>query len=104
MIPAVIFQDLEYLNEVQTSGYGDHFVFQSEGKIYHRQNICRPGLHIGWFYILNTKRDTSGHFSMLTPFGFQAGSNSTLGKYSQAMTSYKLFSHSQTLVIMIREI
>ena len=32
---AGIFQDLEHLYDFQTTGYGDHFVFQSEAKILH---------------------------------------------------------------------
>ena len=38
------------------------------------------------------------HFSVTTPFNLEAGgqrSNSTPGKDSRAMTSYKLFSHSK---------
>ena len=33
---AAIFQDLEYLYDFQTIGYGDHFAFQNEAKILHR--------------------------------------------------------------------
>ena len=34
---AGIFQDLEHLYDFQTIGYGGHFVFQNEAKIFHRQ-------------------------------------------------------------------
>ena len=33
------FQDLEYLNDFQTIGYGGHFVFQNEAKIFHRHAL-----------------------------------------------------------------
>ena len=33
---AGIFQDLEHLYDFQTIGYGGHFVFQNETKIFHR--------------------------------------------------------------------
>ena len=34
---ATIFQDLEHLYDFQTIGYGGHFVFQNEAKIFQRQ-------------------------------------------------------------------
>ena len=52
MILAVIFQDLEHLNDFQTISYGGHFVLQNEGKIFLKQNICRSGLSMGCFHIL----------------------------------------------------
>ena len=52
MMLAVIFQDLEHLNDFQAVGYGGHLIFQNEGKFFHRQNICTPGLPMGCFYIL----------------------------------------------------
>ena len=33
---AAIFQVLQHLNDFQTIGYGGHFVFQNEAKIWHR--------------------------------------------------------------------
>ena len=45
-----IFQVLEHLNDFEIIGYGGHFVFQNEVNIFHRQNVCRPGLHMGCFF------------------------------------------------------
>ena len=39
MKPAGIFQDLEYLYDFQTIGYGGHFVFQNEAKILQKQGF-----------------------------------------------------------------
>ena len=36
---AGIFQDLEHLYDFQTIGYGGHFVFQNETKIFQRQVV-----------------------------------------------------------------
>ena len=34
---AEIFQDLKHLYDFQTIGYGGHFVFQNEAKMFHKQ-------------------------------------------------------------------
>ena len=49
---AAIFQLLEHLNDLEIIGYGGHFVFQNQAKIFFRQNICRPGLFMVCLYIL----------------------------------------------------
>ena len=49
---AAIFHVLEHLYDFEIIGYGGHFVFQNEAEMVHRQNICRPGLLMGCFYIL----------------------------------------------------
>ena len=36
MVLPGIFQNLEHLNDFQTTSYGSHFVFQNEDKILHR--------------------------------------------------------------------
>ena len=52
-----IFQVLEHFNDFEIIGYGGYFVFQNEAKIVHRQNICRPELPMGCFYILKAWPD-----------------------------------------------
>ena len=51
---AGIFQDLEHLYNFQTIGYGGHFVFQNEAKIFQRQDFinipCKFGEDI---FIMN---------------------------------------------------
>ena len=34
---AAIFLDLEHIYDFKTIGYGGHFVFQNEAKLFHRQ-------------------------------------------------------------------
>ena len=36
---AAIFQVLEHLKDFEIIGYGGHFVFQNEAKIFHRQGF-----------------------------------------------------------------
>ena len=40
MKAAVLFQDLGRLDDFQSIGYGGHFVFQNEAKIFHSQNFA----------------------------------------------------------------
>ena len=101
---AAIFQVLEHLNDIEIIGYGTHFVFQNKAKIFLRQNISRTGLFMVWgsfswsvFTFLSHSTNNKGeigHFCVMTPFNLD----------SQAMTSYKLFSHSEPLGAILWEI
>ena len=102
---ATTFHVLEHLNDFQVIGYGGHFVFQNKAKTFADQDLHGLSLHSE--AIAPIIREKQGHFSVMTPFNLEVGfigQIQHLEKIPKAMNSYKLFTHSEPLEVIVMEI